>query len=101
MKKSTPYFLLIPALIFTVFVLVYPLFQNLINSPDLKNFRASGVYKHELDHARTWPAHPKIIAIVRNVIAPYGQKGIIGELTPQEAMDQAAEEAQAMIDGKE
>jgi multiple sugar transport system permease protein len=32
MKKSTPYFLLIPALIFTVFVLVYPLFQNLINS---------------------------------------------------------------------
>ncbi|MDZ7265673.1 MAG: sugar ABC transporter permease [candidate division KSB1 bacterium] len=32
MKKSTPYFLLIPALLFTVFVLVYPLFQNLINS---------------------------------------------------------------------
>lgn len=32
MKRSTPYFLLIPALIFTVFVLVYPLFQNLINS---------------------------------------------------------------------
>jgi len=32
MKKSTPYFLLLPALIFTVFILVYPLFQNLINS---------------------------------------------------------------------
>lgn len=32
MKKSTPYFLLVPALIFTVFVLLYPLFQNLINS---------------------------------------------------------------------
>lgn len=32
MKKSTPYFLLIPALLFTIFVLVYPLFQNLINS---------------------------------------------------------------------
>lgn len=32
MKKSTPYFLLIPALLFTIFVLVYPLLQNLINS---------------------------------------------------------------------
>ena len=32
MKKSTPYLLLGPALLFTVFVLVYPLFQNLINS---------------------------------------------------------------------
>lgn len=32
MKKSTPYFLLVPALLFTIFVLVYPLFQNLINS---------------------------------------------------------------------
>lgn len=32
MKKSTPYMLLVPALLFTVFVLVYPLVQNLINS---------------------------------------------------------------------
>jgi multiple sugar transport system permease protein len=32
MKKSTPYVLLVPALLFTIFVLVYPLFQNLINS---------------------------------------------------------------------
>jgi multiple sugar transport system permease protein len=32
MKKSTPYVLLVPALLFTVFVLVYPLIQNLINS---------------------------------------------------------------------
>ena len=32
MKKSLPYILLAPALIFTIFVLVYPLFQNLINS---------------------------------------------------------------------
>ncbi len=32
MKKSTPYLLLGPALLFTVFILVYPLFQNLINS---------------------------------------------------------------------
>lgn len=32
MKKSTPYLLLVPALLFTVFVVAYPLVQNLINS---------------------------------------------------------------------
>jgi len=32
MKRATPYLLLLPALIFTVFVLAYPLIQNLFNS---------------------------------------------------------------------
>jgi len=32
MKRATPYLLLLPALIFTVFVLAYPLVQNLMNS---------------------------------------------------------------------
>jgi multiple sugar transport system permease protein len=32
MRKSTPYLLLLPALLFTFFVLVYPLVQNLANS---------------------------------------------------------------------
>jgi multiple sugar transport system permease protein len=32
MRKSTPYVLLMPALLFTALVLVYPLVQNLINS---------------------------------------------------------------------
>jgi multiple sugar transport system permease protein len=32
MRKSTPYLLLVPALLFTAFILVYPLLQNLINS---------------------------------------------------------------------
>jgi multiple sugar transport system permease protein len=32
MRKLTPYILLVPALLFTLFVLVYPLIQNLINS---------------------------------------------------------------------
>ncbi len=32
MKKSTPYLLLTPALVFTAFILVYPLGQNFINS---------------------------------------------------------------------
>jgi multiple sugar transport system permease protein len=32
MKKSTPYLLLVPALLFSVFMLAYPLVQNVINS---------------------------------------------------------------------
>ncbi len=32
MRKSTPYLLLGPALLFTAFILVYPLLQNLVNS---------------------------------------------------------------------
>jgi multiple sugar transport system permease protein len=32
MKRLTPYLLLVPALLFTLFVLIYPLIQNLINS---------------------------------------------------------------------
>jgi len=32
MKRATPYLLLTPALLFTAFVLVYPLLQNLVNS---------------------------------------------------------------------
>lgn len=32
MRKGTPYILLAPALLFTVFILVYPVLQNLVNS---------------------------------------------------------------------
>ncbi len=32
MKRSTPYLLLAPALLFTGFILLFPLFQNLVNS---------------------------------------------------------------------
>jgi multiple sugar transport system permease protein len=32
MRKSTPYLLLAPALLFTVFILLYPMVQNLVNS---------------------------------------------------------------------
>ena len=52
MKKSLPYLLLVPALLFTVFVLVYPLVQNLINSVcDVSMIRASngwvGLHNYE------------------------------------------------------
>jgi multiple sugar transport system permease protein len=43
MKKVTPYFLLAPALLFTVFILVYPLAQNLVNSfQDVSLIRGRG-----------------------------------------------------------
>ena len=32
MRKATPYLLLAPALLFTAFILVYPLVQNVLNS---------------------------------------------------------------------
>ncbi|UCE05099.1 MAG: ABC transporter substrate-binding protein [bacterium] len=78
----------------------YPTTLKALDNPEMKNFRGGEVYQHELQHAKPWPPHPKIIAIVRNLIAPYGQKGIIGEVTPQQALDMAAKEAQAMIYGK-
>jgi multiple sugar transport system substrate-binding protein len=70
-----------------------------LNSPEAKRLKDLPLYINELKHARPWPAHPNIIPIALNVFAPYAQKAIIGELTPQEAMNRAAEEAQKMLDG--
>jgi hypothetical protein len=39
-----------------------------------------------------------MIAIVSNVFTPYCQKAIVGELSPKAALDQAAREAQKIID---
>jgi multiple sugar transport system substrate-binding protein len=72
--------------------------ERALNSPEANNIRDLSLYKHELQYARPWPSHPKIIAIALDVIAPYSQKAIVGELTPQEAMDQAADEARKMIE---
>ncbi len=72
--------------------------ERALNSPEAKNVRDLSLYINELKHARPWPSHPKIIAIALDVIAPYSQKAIVGELTSQEAMDQAAEKAREMIE---
>lgn len=56
------------------------------------------VYINELKHARPWPAHPSIIAIARNIFTPWCEKAIVGEMTPRAALDQAAKEAQQVID---
>lgn len=56
MKKSTPYILLVPALVFTIFVLVYPLIQNLINSfSDASLIKGGGewVGLHNYEHIAT------------------------------------------------
>ena len=64
----------------------------------LKNI--SVLYGNELKYASPWPAHPGIIAIARNVIAPYGQKAIVGEMSVKEALDKAAEEAEQILKGE-
>jgi multiple sugar transport system substrate-binding protein len=56
------------------------------------------VFRNELENARPWPPHPRIISIVRNIIAPYGQQAVIGDMSPQEAMRRAAAEAQELLD---
>ncbi|MBN2011297.1 sugar ABC transporter substrate-binding protein [candidate division KSB1 bacterium] len=76
----------------------FPTTLNALNSPESSDYTDFAVYRHELEHARPWPSHPKMIAIVRNIISIYGQKAIVGELSPQEAMDKAVVEAQNMID---
>jgi multiple sugar transport system substrate-binding protein len=72
--------------------------EHALNSPEARKIKDLPLYKHELQYARPWPSHPKIIAIALDVIAPYSEKAIVGELTPQEAMDQAAGEARKMIE---
>jgi multiple sugar transport system permease protein len=55
MKKSTPYLLLLPALLFTDFVLVYPLFQILINSfRDVSLIRGSGDWTGLLNYVKVF-----------------------------------------------
>ncbi len=77
----------------------FPTTLKAINSPEKKPFPHFDVFVHELQYAKPWPAHPKMITIVRNVIAPYGQKAIIGELTVEKALELAAKEAQDIIEG--
>jgi ABC-type glycerol-3-phosphate transport system substrate-binding protein len=40
-----------------------------------------------------------MIAIASNIFTPYCQKAIVGELSPEAALEQAAQKAQEIIDG--
>jgi ABC-type glycerol-3-phosphate transport system substrate-binding protein len=57
------------------------------------------LYRHELTHAVPWPYHPQMIALVNNIIAPYCEKAIIGEMGVREALNKASSEMQAIIEG--
>ena len=71
---------------------------QVLNSPENAKRKAWDVYDNEIRHSTPWPAHPHIIPIVKNILAPYGQKAIIGEMTPQDAMDAAVNEAYALLE---
>jgi multiple sugar transport system substrate-binding protein len=71
-----------------------------LNSPDVAARKDWAVYKNELKYARPWPPHPNIMPIAKNVITPYAEKAIIGELTPEAAWSEAAREAQLILEGK-
>jgi multiple sugar transport system substrate-binding protein len=78
----------------------FPTTLKAISSTEAKVYPAFDVYAQELKYAKPWPAHPKMISIVRNVIAPYCQKAIIGELSAEQALEKAAKEAQDIIEDK-
>jgi multiple sugar transport system permease protein len=78
MKKATPYLLLVPALLFTVFVLAYPLVQNLINSfSDVSmitgNSGWTGLsnYKHVFEDTLFWRSfgNTSVYAVVGTALA--------------------------------
>ena len=69
MRRYTPYLLLTPALLFTVFVLVYPMAQNLVNSfRDVSLVREGGGwtgllnYEHVFGDAVFWLAFRNTVA---------------------------------------
>jgi ABC-type glycerol-3-phosphate transport system substrate-binding protein len=74
--------------------------KHALSSSEAQNVKDIQLYINELNHARPWPPHPSMIAIASNVFTPYCQKAIVGELTPNAALDQAAKEAQEIIDEK-
>jgi maltose-binding protein MalE len=72
--------------------------KSALNSREAQSVKDVQLYINELNHARPWPSHPKMIAIASNIYTPYCQKAIVGELSPKAALDQAAREAQELID---
>jgi len=71
-----------------------------LHSPEAGAVKDLSLYIQELKHARPFPPHPRIIAIASNTFTPYCQKAIVGEMSPREALEQAAHEAQAVVEGK-
>jgi ABC-type glycerol-3-phosphate transport system substrate-binding protein len=74
--------------------------KSALSSSEAQRVKDIPLYINELNHARPWPPHPKMIAIAGDIYTPYCQKAIVGELTPKAALDQAAREAQELINPK-
>ena len=72
-----------------------------LNSPEAKNVPDLQLFINELKHAKPLPPHPRIVAVASNTFTPFCEKAIIGEMTPKAALDQAAREAQDVIEGKQ
>ncbi|MGB5873896.1 MAG: sugar ABC transporter substrate-binding protein [Bacteroidota bacterium] len=77
-----------------------PTTVKVLSGLDADKKKDLSLYRNELLHARPWPPHPAIINIAKNAIAPWSQKAIIGELSAQAAMDEAAKEAQMILEGR-
>jgi multiple sugar transport system substrate-binding protein len=69
-----------------------------LNSPEALAKENMALYKHELLYARPWPSHPGIINIANNIITPWFEKAIVGQVSAEEAMAEAAAEAQGILD---
>jgi ABC-type glycerol-3-phosphate transport system substrate-binding protein len=72
-----------------------------VQSPEAEKVPTLKMFYHELEFARPWPAHPKIIPIALNVFAPFCQKAIVGEMAPEEALRSTVAEAQKIIEGRQ
>ena len=77
-----------------------PTTLKVLHSPEAEKRRDLPMYRNELKYARPWPPHPAIINIAKNVMTPWTQKAIVGEVSPQAAVDEAAKEAQLILEGK-
>lgn len=75
-----------------------PTTLQVLNSPDNAKRKAWDVYENELKHSTPWPAHPQIIPIAKNIVTPYAEKAIVGEMSPEAAMEAAVKEAEALIE---
>jgi multiple sugar transport system substrate-binding protein len=71
--------------------------QAALNSKEAANVPDLPVFLKELKHARPLPMHPKIVALMSDTFTPFCERSIIGELTPREGLDQAAREAQGVL----
>jgi multiple sugar transport system substrate-binding protein len=75
-----------------------PTTKKALHSPEAEKVKDMPMFRNELKYARPWPSHPGIINIARNVITPWCQRAIVGEITPQEALEGASREAQMILD---